>query len=570
MYSEIKNSIKKIELFNNSRFEIKKIYLRFIYFLKREKNIKFHSLLHESRYNEAYNFYLENILRKKLYSFNNLGKYLSLSMRLRKKEDIKIINSAILFFKQWSPDVYIFLLNNPKFKLLSLWLKVVCKNDKNLLLLLTNLIFYSNNEDKFIIKFLKSKEAAQKIQLQIKEVIAAMYFNDMQSNSLFYFSVFDHIINDYLISKKFKNKKIKNRCAILKLDPWTQSIGHFIYVDSFIKGVLLGKLNYDSIMFSKSPKSMISNKFLYKKYNNFLKKNFKTYADDECLFLEPSLDAWRANNTFVMAHNMSTNIQRIWKQKKNKPIVQFTENEKKEGKKFTSTIITNKKKWFCTIQVREPGFRFRDNLWLDTGRNANLNNYKKAISYINKNKGITVRLGQKRHKNISCEGYFDYGSSKFKSSFLDIYLLAEAKFHIGTTSGLSYLPLILGKYKNIFTNLSIPFFVPNPGSIGIPKLLKSTSSQKYQKFSTYEKFEPPMLFYGNENLKNLNLELVENSADDIYSLIKEFLRDFEKKEWENTLRKKKTFPINASNNIFCQNRIALPNYFIKKYKKLMY
>jgi len=305
MYGTIKHFIKKIELFNKSRYEIRKNYLRFIYILKDEKNIKFQSLIHESKYNEAYNFYLVNILKKKLYSFDNLGKYLSLSMRLRKKEDLKVINSAILFFKQWSPDVYIFLLNNPKYKLLSLWLKEVCKNDKNLSLLLTNLIFYSNNEDKFIIKFLKSKEAAQKIQLQIKEIIGTMYFNDMQSNSLFYFSIFDNIINDYLISNSFKNKKIKNRCAILNLDPWTQSVGHFIYVDSFIKGVLLGKLNYDSIKFSKSPKSIISNKFLYKKYNNFLKKNFKTHTNDQCLFLEPNMDAWRANNNkFVMAHNM--------------------------------------------------------------------------------------------------------------------------------------------------------------------------------------------------------------------------------------------------------------------------
>ena len=208
MYGTIKHFIKKIELFNKSRYEIRKNYLRFIYILKDEKNIKFQSLIHESKYNEAYNFYLLNILKKKLYSFDNLGKYLSLSMRLRKKEDLKVINSAILFFKQWSPDVYIFLLNNPKYKLLSSWLKEVCKNDKNLLLLLTNLIFYSNNEDKFIIKFLKSKEAAQKIQLQIKEIIGAMYFNDMQSNSLFYFSIFDHIINDYLISNSFKNYSV--------------------------------------------------------------------------------------------------------------------------------------------------------------------------------------------------------------------------------------------------------------------------------------------------------------------------------------------------------------------------
>ena len=571
MYQGIKNSIKKIELINKYRFKIKKNYLRFICILKNDKSVKFESLLHESKYNEAHNFYLENILEKNLYSFKNFDKYLSLSMRLKKKENIKVINSAILSFKKWSPNIYIFLLNNPKCKLLSLWLREVYKRDKNLLQLLTNLVFYPDSEDKFIAKFLKSKEAAQKIQLQIKEIIAGMYFNDMQSNSLFYFSVLDHITNDYLASKNFKNKKIKKKCAILNLNPWTQSIGHFIYLDGFIKGVLLGILDYDLIRFSEEPKSIITNKFLHKMYKESMEKNFSFSNKNEYTFSKPNMDAWRTKgNKFAMSHKLCIKIQKIWSEKGNKPLLEITDDQMKIGDKFISKIFDNKKKWFCTLHVREPGFRFNDDLWLDTGRNAEIKNYKKGIAYIAKQKGFTIRMGQKENTKENFKNYFDYGRSKYKSDFLDIYLISKAKFHIGTSSGFSFIPLIFGKNKNIYTNLSHPFYHHLPGSIGIPKLLKSLSSNRYQKLSTYDQIDPPMLFSGNENFKNLNLEFEENSPEDIYDLIKEFLNGFEKKEWYKILSKRKTFLIKGNKNIFCQNKIPMSKTFIKKYKNLMH
>ena len=265
----------------------------------------------------------------------NFIEYLSLSMRLRKKENVKVVNSAILSLKQWSPKIYIFLLNNSKYKLLSFWLKKVCKRDKNFLQLLTNLRFYSNNEDKFIIKFLKSRVAAQKIQLKIKEIIADMYFNDMQSNSLYYFSVFDHIINDYLASKNFKNKKIKKKCAILNLNPWTQSIGHFIYLDGFIKGVLLGILDYDIVRFSEQPKSIISNKFFHKMYKESMEKNFSFSNKNEYIFSKPNMDAWRTKgNKFTMSHKLCIKIQKIWSEKGNKPLIEITDDHMKICDKF--------------------------------------------------------------------------------------------------------------------------------------------------------------------------------------------------------------------------------------------
>ena len=37
---------------------------------------------------------------------------------------------------------------------------------------------------------------------------------------------------------------------------------------------------------------------------------------------------------------------------------------------------------------------------VDSGRNAKIENYKKAIQYIDKNDGFTIRLGQKKDKRI--------------------------------------------------------------------------------------------------------------------------------------------------------------------------
>ena len=145
----------------------------------------------------------------------------------------------------------------------------------------------------------------------------------------------------------------------------------------------------------------------------------------------------------------------------------------------------------------------------------------------------------------------------------------RGKFNIGTSSGLSFLPIILGKYKNIFTNLSILFFHTIPGSIGIPKLFYSIRKKKLEKMEVFEKFDPPFLFYGNESFKNVGLKLIENNSEDIFLSVKEFLDNFEKKSWDKIIKKRKTFPQRSNKNIYANNFIPLPKFFIKKYEKLL-
>ena len=90
-----------------------------------------------------------------------------------------------------------------------------------------------------------------------------------------------------------------------------------------------------------------------------------------------------------------------------------------------------------------------------------------------------------------------------------------------------------------------------------------------EKIKVFERFDPPFLFYGNESFKNVGLKLIENNSEDIYLLVKEFLHNFNKKERNRIIKKRKTFPIRSNKNIYANNFISLPKFFIKKYEKLL-
>ena len=238
----------------------------------------------------------------------------------------------------------------------------------------------------------------------LKDIISQMYFNDLQFNKLYYFNVLYSIISDQLINKNLKKKK--KRLAVINLDPWTQSIGHYYFLDSFIKGVLLGILDYDYIIFSKKPVSVISNQYLFKLYKNYIDKNFSPPKNINYLVSEPNMEAWRhKDQKFVMAYEISKNIQEIWFQNNKDPIVKIPKEDLLIGDKLIKDTLRDIK-WFCTLHVREPGFRLNDHLWLDTGRNADLRNYSKAIKYIYNNGGYTIRLGQKKSKKFKTKRFF--------------------------------------------------------------------------------------------------------------------------------------------------------------------
>ncbi len=97
---------------------------------------------------------------------------------------------------------------------------------------------------------------------------------------------------------------------------------------------------------------------------------------------------------------------------------------------------------YVTVHCREDGFKRPGR---HRARNARIQNYLPALAALVDRGYTVVRLGDPSMSRLpERRGFVDYAHSPLKSPQLDVLLVAEADFHIGTSSGLSVVPLLFG------------------------------------------------------------------------------------------------------------------------------
>ena len=104
-----------------------------------------------------------------------------------------------------------------------------------------------------------------------------------------------------------------------------------------------------------------------------------------------------------------------------------------------------------TLHVRESGYNpaFATSMQF---RDAGIADYRLAVEAL-KARGIwVVRLGDPSMRPAPPgDGLLDYPFTDAKSDWMDAYLAARCRFHIGTSSGMSFVPLMYGR-PVLFTN----------------------------------------------------------------------------------------------------------------------
>lgn len=111
-----------------------------------------------------------------------------------------------------------------------------------------------------------------------------------------------------------------------------------------------------------------------------------------------------------------------------------------------------------TMHVREPGFhadtlaaRQQDVEQYDM-RNGSIGSYGAAIDTIIANGGTVVRLGDTSMTPLGTRpGFIDYPFTAHKSDWMDVFLTSQCHYHLGTASGMSYVPMLFGR-PVAFTN----------------------------------------------------------------------------------------------------------------------
>ena len=210
-----------------------------------------------------------------------------------------------------------------------------------------------------------------------------------------------------------------------------------------------------------------------------------------------------------------------------------------------------------TLHVRDS--KYKDDYSKRNYRNSDINNYIKLIKFLISKDYIVFRLGTSPCSKINFEdpNFIDYPELDLQSSLLDLYLVEQSEFFIGTGSG----------PRAVAEMFSIPILITNSDDFSdMP--LKNMDRVLFKKFFLKENNNPLSIMELLNSEYNLydpelylnNFNLVENTSEELLSAGKEFLLNLSNKKFElneqqeefNKILKKKIqyFYTESDNNTF--------------------
>jgi putative glycosyltransferase (TIGR04372 family) len=165
-----------------------------------------------------------------------------------------------------------------------------------------------------------------------------------------------------------------------------------------------------------------------------------------------------------------------------------------------------------TIHVREGGYNDNVSSQMQL-RDARFDTYGTAIRNVIAAGFKVVRLGDSSMEPApAIEGLIDYPLSDAKSDWMDIYLAGRCSFHIGTSSGMSFIPLLFGR-PVLFTNFpTLAHMVCSPSTVTLPKILRSTDGATVP-FERFCRDHADILEVSDAVMHGL--EFIDNAPEDI-------------------------------------------------------
>jgi putative glycosyltransferase (TIGR04372 family) len=101
--------------------------------------------------------------------------------------------------------------------------------------------------------------------------------------------------------------------------------------------------------------------------------------------------------------------------------------------------------WYVCLHLRDASFYGEASGLGQSHRNSNIENYRAAIEYIASLGGWVIKLGARDSPELPpLQRVIDYARSPYKSGLMDLALIRGARLFIGTTSGLTNVPICFG------------------------------------------------------------------------------------------------------------------------------
>lgn len=215
----------------------------------------------------------------------------------------------------------------------------------------------------------------------------------------------------------------------------------------------------------------------------------------------------------------------------------FTEEEEVRGRSLMQQMGMKDDGWHICFHNRDAEYLAREHTYLTRAqwsyhafRNSEIRNYLPAAEWIAQQGGWSLRMGaivaEPLDETFRTERVVDYATN-YRTDFGDIYLMAKAKFYLGTNCGLMSVATIFG----------VPVCAANfshiehigclrAGDLYIPKLVWHKTEERYLTLSEILAQGIGRVTRG-EQLEQAGLEMRENSAQDILDFCIEMYQKLE-------------------------------------------
>jgi putative glycosyltransferase (TIGR04372 family) len=355
---------------------------------------------------------------------------------------------------------------------------------------------------------------------------------------------------------------------------WAHQIGHIANMEHLIKREILRGNDTKRIVLLRPEKP--ANQVLLDKFAAYI-----TIANSEPELPFPESTMRSVLEEYFICESIdgvrkhwwhaSPEIFDAWERDGRAPLLSLTDAELKKGRAILSQAGIPKDAWFACVHIREASFKKDLGLAVqEAGLNADCATYLPAIKKIIDRGGWVVRIGDSGMSPLpASEGLFDYAHSPFKSPWMDIFLLGECRFFVGTSSGPAYVPPLFGipcALTNWYPTGSRPF---NGRDIFIPKLIQAGTPARTFRFE--DMFTPPFgytLHYKDSG--TINLSAISNTADEIHDVVVELLDRLENKsQYSGEDRSlQQAFEAVAETN-FCFGNARMGRDFLRRHKELL-
>lgn len=223
----------------------------------------------------------------------------------------------------------------------------------------------------------------------------------------------------------------------------------------------------------------------------------------------------------------SRTIQRKWADKA--PLLSLSDSDQKKGRGCLGELGLNKGHWFVCVHAREAGYSGYPPSERQEFRDVDIYSYIPAMRAIIERGGWCIRVGDSSMKKLpQMDHVIDYAHLPIRSDWMDVFLCANCKFFLGSTSGLSVVPSVFGVPCAI-ANMAPMAVSPNGlNDIYMPMLYWSIKEERYLTFK--EIFDSPAANYlfTNQFVEN-GLRTVANFPEHIKNLAIEMLERIESK-----------------------------------------